>query len=149
MKSHLTVLLLASLSLSTAAAAQTRNPFQPAAPGSGLSKAEVQRIVAEEAAKKNGAAAPGGAGTPSGSPVAPGTGAIPSQPGGIAPPAAMISSEPAVPEESAVDKFFEAGGIFVGCVGSKPMFATKGGKRVYFTSKDLRKSNEARHLVRC
>lgn len=146
-KSHFTALALVALSLSSVAAAQS-NPFQPPAAGGGLSKAEVQRIAAEEA-KKNaaGAADPN---APSGSPVAPGTGSIPSQPMGPAgAPAGMISGPPAEPQISAVDKFFEAGGVFVGCVGSKPMFATKGGKRAYFTSKDLRKSNEARHLVRC
>ena len=139
-KSLFAIAFAFSLLCPTNVSAQARNPFQPPAPGSGLSKEEVQRIVAEEASKKNGA-------VPDGLPVS----GVPVGPGMIPPQLGIpsISSAPVEAEVSRVDKFFEEGGIFVGCVGSKPMFSTKTGKRVYFSTRDIRKSNEARHFVNC
>ena len=149
------------------AAAQS-NPFVPPARGSGLSREEVAEIVRREAAKNGqanqkpatpangapagtanipsqpgGAAAPGAPGAPGGSPVGPGVPTPPVNANG------QMTAMPVVVDADPIAELLASGGSFVGCVGNTPVFKDKVGRRAYFTTKELRKSNEARRYTRC
>lgn len=122
-----------------------------------MSRAQIQEIVRQEvdrakasASKTEASAIPGAPGSPPA-----GTGAavgkLGTQPGGT--PNANVASTapqgPATPASDAVADLVKDGGIFVGCVGGTPVFKDKSGRRAYFTSKELRESNEARRFTRC
>lgn len=126
------------------------NPFAPPPPRGGLSRAEIAEIARNEArsqAEKEAATpdaatpaptpapapAPVQAGTPNGSPVD-GNGALI--------PVAPVILDP-------VEQLISDGGVFVGCIGDTPVFKDKFGRRTYFTSKELKESNEARRYIRC
>ena len=150
------------------AAAQT-NPFVPPTRGAGLSREEVAEIVRREA-ERNRSAQPqtqtGSPTNPPGSvsdipspPGAPGAGA-PGAPGGSPlagagspiPPVNASGQMNSIPVEVPTDPIAELlanGGNFVGCVGNTPVFKDSAGGRAYFTTKERRKSHEARRYARC
>lgn len=140
MKSLGIIFVLAIASVPIASHAQS-NPFAPPArttpppppapaPASEPDDAAVQEIPSQP-------------GTPSGSPVNgnPAAGLptgndgtfIPQEPVIVDPIAELIADE----------------GVFVGCIGNTPVFKDKFGRRAYFTSKEMKESNEARRFTRC
>jgi len=136
------------------------NPFLPPSAG-GISRQQVEEIVRREvrsavetSAVSQTPAMPGapGAGVPSGMPVAPGaTAGLPSQPGAALaqPNVTGGAMAPAEAPGDPVSDLLKDGGSFVGCVGATPIFKDAVGRRVYFTSKELRNSHEARRFARC
>lgn len=146
-----------------AALAQS-NPFVP--PQAGVSRAQIEQIVRQEVERaraqqggKSGTSSPqpsGNPGTPSGpgnpNPTNPAVNGLPQQQGGTpsANTAARGTAGAAAAEASdPVADILKEGGIFVGCVGGTPVFKDKIGRRAYFTTKELRESNEARRFARC
>lgn len=155
--------VLASALLPGAASAQRTqsNPFMP--PSAGVSRDQVQAIIRQEIERSRGGSAgsstptrqPGGPGLPPGGgvqsqlrPGAPGVSGLPQQPGGV-PSASTASGQPAARAADPVADMLKDGGIFVGCVGGTPVFKDRIGRRAYFTTKELRESNEARRFTRC
>jgi hypothetical protein len=150
--------------LAPAAMAQS-NPFVP--PQSGMSRAQIEQIVRQEVERakvqqaKSGTpgnpavpGSPGGQTNPANS-QAKGVNGLPQQQGGT-PNANVASNAPqgggssaAAPVVDPVADLLKEGGVFVGCVGGTPVFKDKVGRRAYFTSKELRESNEARRFTRC
>ena len=142
---------LASLLLSPAIVSAQSNPFAPRA-NSGLTKAEVEAIArkaAEDRAKQSAES-----GNPSPAPATPDQGN----------PAAGLPSQPGVPSGSPVGPGAPMGpqqeldpiaalmaedGVFVGCVRNVPIFKDKMGRRIYFTTKELKDSMAARRFARC
>lgn len=133
--------------VSAPAAHAQSNPFLP--PQQSLSRVQIQEIVKQEVERARAesgakgadanAAKPGASGTPNvnGQPQQPGA-----APGGA--PAA-----PSAPAPDAVADLLKEGGSFIGCVNNTPIFKDKMGRRAYFTTKELRESNEARRFARC
>ena len=160
--------LIAAVLLASTPAMAQRNPFVPPA-GGGMSKAQMQALVKAEvarqaAAAQGGTAAGGGIaaqmkgakpGLP-GAGAAAAVGALPSQTGG-APTGVSTASGKNAPagalaggvNDDPVSKLLEGGGQFVGCVSSTPVFKDKDGRRAYFTSKELKASDEAKRIARC
>jgi len=162
--------LLLGLLLSSTTASAGQNPF--VAPSGNISKAQVQAIIraeiARQAAQAGGAAsaqqtAPVQGGVASqmrgARPALPGSGAaaaigsLPSQ-GGGAPTGVSTASGDGKGAASGnpndpVSVLIAGGGQFVGCVSATPVFKDKDGRRAYFTSKELKTSNEARRIARC
>jgi hypothetical protein len=127
------------VAFSSAAIAQN-NPFVPPQPS--MSRAQIEQIVRQEVAKQQPA------GNPGAKPGAPGAPANAQAGNG----AANNPAAPQKPEAPAIDPVAELlkdGGIFVGCVSGTPVFKDKAGRRAYFTTKELRESNEARRFARC
>lgn len=147
------MLFSAGVIAATAAPALAQNnPFLP--PSGGLSKAQIEEIVRKEIVK-SGPSTPGLPGAPGATGPGgvqgqmKGVGNLPTQQGG-APNANVASNMPQGPApEDVVSKLLTDGGNFVGCVGSTPVFKDKAGRRAYFTSQELRDSNEARRYARC
>lgn len=160
--------LVAALFLSATPAAAQQNPFVPPSSG-GMSKAQVQAIIRAEVARQ---AAQGGAptqGAPDGGvasqmkggkPALPGSGAaaavgaLPSQGGGAPTGVSTATTAPGGKgglggSDDPVSQLLSDGGSFVGCVSATPVFKDKDGRRAYFTSKELKASNEAKRIARC
>lgn len=153
--------VLAALALLPASQAMSQsNPFRPPAAGGGMSKAQIQEMVAQELARQQG-----GGRSPQGGPSGgglnsqlrdPGVNGLPSQRGGrpVANTAggggrAGMGSGGGASAPDPVADVLSDGGQFVGCVSSTPVFKDKVGRRVYFTSKELRESNAARRYAHC
>lgn len=140
--------------MATPALAQS-NPFMP--PQAGMTREQIQAIVRKEIddARKLQPTTP-----TKGPPViGPDGKAIKSavdntRPQGAGVPVANTAAggtpgAPAAPVSDPVADLLKEGGSFVGCVGGTPVFKDKIGRRAYFTSKELRESNEARRFARC
>lgn len=160
--------LVAALLLSTTPVVAQQNPFVPPSSG-GLSKAQVQAIIRAEVARQatqGGATAQGGpagveATMKGGKPALPGSGAaaavgaLPSQGGGAPTGVSTATTAPGgkggldVDANDPVSQLISDGGQFVGCVSATPVFKDKDGRRAYFTSKELKASNEAKRIARC
>lgn len=140
--------------LAPAALAQS-NPFVP--PQAGMSRTQIEQIVRQEVDRARAQAKAAGTDTPTTGPGPNGAkgdvGKLPQQQGGN--PSANTASGggssggPATPAVDPVADLLKDGGIFVGCVGGTPVFKDKIGRRAYFTTKELRESNEARRFTRC
>ncbi|MFZ3481736.1 hypothetical protein [Sphingomonas sp. 3-13AW] len=157
--------LVAALFLSATPAAAQQNPFVPPSSG-GLSKAQVQAIIRAEVARQ---AAQGGATSQQNNadgsvtahmkgpkpPLAASGGSavdgVPTQNGGV--PTGVSTAAGGKPGDMGgndpVSALLSAGGEFVGCVSATPVFKDKEGRRAYFTSKELKASNEAKRIARC
>ena len=126
------------------------NPFVP--PQASISKAQIEQMVRQEVERtrvqggKTGApgANPSGV-NPSDPTVRNAVGGAPQQPGGT--PVANTAAAPEGPDP--VAELLKDSGMFVGCVSGTPVFKDKLGRRAYFTTKELRESNEARRFARC
>lgn len=137
------------------------NPFLP--PQSGMSRSQIQEIVRQEVIRaKAGQVQTPGTPSPAGAPGAPGGGvqsqmrqdpgvaALPGQTGGGGPVnTASGGGASAAKADDPVADLLTDGGIFVGCVGGTPVFKDRTGRRAYFTTRELRESNEARRFTRC
>ena len=146
--------------LAPAATAQS-NPFVP--PQSGMSRAQIEQIVRQEVERAKVQQARTGVPTASGNPSNPnaprpngGVNNLPQQQGGgggvntaSQAPQGTAPASPAAPVVDPVADLLKEGGVFVGCVGGTPVFKDKVGRRAYFTTKELRESNEARRFTRC
>lgn len=137
--------------LAPAALAQS-NPFVP--PKSSVSQAEIQAMIRQEMQKQASSqksSAPVGV---EGQMKDPGVANLPQGKGGN-PSASTASKENGksdVPDINAPDPvadLLKDGGSFVGCVEGTPIFKDRIGRRAYFTTKELRESNEARRYARC
>jgi hypothetical protein len=138
--------------MAPAALAQS-NPFVP--PKSSVSKAEIEAMIRQEMLKQ--------AASQKGAPSAPGVegqmkdqGVMNAPQGkGGTPSASTASKEngksdvPDINAPDAVADLLKDGGSFVGCVEGTPIFKDRIGRRAYFTTKELRESNEARRYARC
>ncbi len=134
--------------VSAPAAYAQSNPFLP--PQQGLSRVQIQEIVKQEverARAESGAKGADANAAKPGAPGAPNVNGQPQQAGGVAPGAAPAT--PSAPAPDPVADLLKEGGSFVGCVSSTPIFKDKMGRRAYFTTKELRESNEARRFARC
>lgn len=132
------------------------NPFVP--PQAGMSRTQIEQIVRQEVERAR-AQQGGKPGSPSPqNPAGPGNpnlprsdvNGLPQQQGGN--PSANTAAQGAGPQTPASDPvadLLKDGGVFVGCVGGTPVFKDKIGRRAYFTTKELRESNEARRFTRC
>lgn len=127
----------------TSSAMAQNNPFVP--PQSGMSRAQIEQIVRQEVerAKQQGGPSSANPNTPGVPPPANGNNNTPATTPAAAP------AKPAEPTVDAVAELMKAGGVFIGCVGGTPVFKDKIGRRAYFTTKELRESNEARRFTRC
>ena len=153
MKARIVFTALSLLMISDVAAAQ-ENPFAPRSNG-GLTRAQIEQIArqeyqAQEAQRQsqNPTPAEGSADAP----VAPGaTDGIPSQAGAPSgSPVAGGSGVTAVVEaEDPVAALIADGGAFVGCARNVPIFRDKVGRRIYFTTKELKASEATRRYARC
>lgn len=165
MKARIVFTALSLMMVSDVAVAQS-NPFAPRSNG-GLTRAQIEQIArqeyqAQQAQRESEApppveGAPGAPGTPAapGAPV-PATGTIPSQPGG---PSGSPIAGSAVSGAAGVTAVVEAGdpvaalisdgGAFVGCARNVPIFRDKVGRRIYFTTKELKASEATRRYARC
>ena len=161
--SRVKTLIACSAAIAAAFSAQPAlaqsNPFMP--PQAGMSRDQIQAIVRQEIEKARasqplptkdgkpaGPAGPNGqpAVSPNGQPVKssiPGASGTPGTPGAPGAPGAA----PAVVDP--VAELLKQGGTFVGCVAGTPVFKDKIGRRAYFTTKELRESNDARRFTRC
>lgn len=134
--------------VSAPAAYAQSNPFLP--PQQGLSRVQIQEIVKQEVERARAESGAKGAAETPGTPGAPKPGAsgapsnLPQQAGG-----APANAGPATPAPDAVADLLKEGGSFIGCVSNTPIFKDKMGRRAYFTTKELRESNEARRFARC
>lgn len=139
-------------SLWASAASAQSNPFVP--PQSGLSRAQIQELVRQEVervkvSQPKPEIGPDGKPLPNAN-VQSKMNNLPTQPGGV--PAANTAGGPQGQPAAVVDvvaDLIKEGGIFVGCVDRTPVFKDKSGRRAYFTTKELRESNEARRFTRC
>lgn len=144
--------LLIGAATAPSALAQS-NPFVP--PQAGISRTQIEQIVRQEverarlqSGKTATPAVPGGT-----NPATPGTPATKAAVDGTAqqkdgkPIASTASTAPQ--GDDVVADLLKEGGMFVGCVGGTPVFKDKIGRRAYFTTKELRESNEARRYTRC
>lgn len=136
-------------------AASAQNPFvRPQA--SGLTKAQIEQIIRQEvqsSVHQQRSGTPTSPTGPNGQPVRPDS--LNQQKGGV--PEANTASR--APQQGAagattaaddpVAALLKEGGVFVGCVSGTPIFKDKIGRRAYFTTKELRESNEARRFTRC
>ncbi len=166
--------VLTALLLASAPAAAQNNPFVP--PQGGISKAQVQAIIRAELAREAQAGGPGAPAGPGG-PGAPAGGVAGQMKGGPAGPAGPGGSRAAAAingltaaqgspngvstaskdgkggvggdSDDPVGQLITGGGQFVGCVSATPVFKDKDGRRAYFTSKELKASNEAKRIARC
>lgn len=134
------------LLLPVMASAQS-NPFAPRSSGSGLTKAEVEEIArqaAEDRASQPAApGAPGAPGAPAGNPAA----GLPSQAG--APGGSPVGGNFEPVELDPVAALMSDNGMFVGCVRNVPIFRDKMGRRIYFTSSELKESDAVKRYARC
>jgi len=132
---------LAPLALFSGAAMAQSNPFAPQNNG-GLTKQQVEEIARNAAAQQNAQNAaptagvpdqPGNpaAGLPNGSPIGPSTETVAIE---IIDPVSQLMSEE---------------GVFVGCVRNTPIFKDKFGRRIYFTTQELKDSDAAKRFTRC
>jgi hypothetical protein len=141
--------------LAPAALAQS-NPFVPPQAG-GMSRAQIEQIVRSEVERAKMQAGRTGVPTLPGTPQNKGVNTLPTQQGGTpnagvasnAPQGGSAPSSPAAPVVDPVADLLKDGGVFVGCVGGTPVFKDRVGRRAYFTTKELRESNEARRFTRC
>lgn len=157
MKARIVFTALSLLMISDVAAAQ-ENPFAPRSNG-GLTRAQIEQIArqeyqAQEAQRQAQNPMPA-EGSPD-APVAPGapatsTDGIPSQAGAPSgSPVAGGSGVTAVVEaEDPVAALIADGGAFVGCARNVPIFRDKVGRRIYFTTKELKASEATRRYARC
>jgi len=143
--------------LAPAALAQS-NPFMPPQQA-GMSKAQIEQLVrqqVEQSVRQQATRTPTTPTVgPNGQPQVRPDG-LPQQTGGQ--PRANVASNAtqgggtsggAAQADDPVAVLLKEGGLFVGCVGGTPIFKDKIGRRAYFTTKELRESNEARRLTRC
>lgn len=135
----------------TPALAQS-NPFMP--PQAGMSRDQIQSIVRQEIEKARASqpATPtrNSTGGPATSPsVASAVANTAQQPGATPSANTASNAAPATPAVDPIGELLKDGGVFVGCVGGTPVFKDKIGRRAYFTTKELRESNEARRFARC
>lgn len=127
------------------------NPFVPPQ-SAGMSKAQIEELVRQtvaSSAKQQPARSnsDGSAGVTS--QMKDGVRGLPTQQGGV-PNANVASNMPQGPAAAdPVADLLKDGGSFIGCVGGTPIFKDKIGRRAYFTTKELRESNEARRFTRC
>lgn len=172
-----TAIAMSLVAMPTLVIAQS-NPFVPPSRGGGLTREQVAEIVKREIEKSGSSRAKGAASGPNGaSPSGPGVpgnpsvAGMPSQPGSApggmpgGPKGSPVGPGSAVPPQltangqvgptsvgmtdDVVATLLSDGGSFVGCAGSTPIFNDKGGRRAYFTSKELRNSHVARRFARC
>lgn len=155
MKARIVFTALSLMMVSDVAVAQ-ENPFAPRSNG-GLTRAQIEQIARQEYQEQqaqreaqNPAPAEGAPGTPA-APGAPGTDAIPSQPGAPAgsPIAGGAGVTAVVEAEDPVAALISDGGAFVGCARNVPIFRDKVGRRIYFTTKELKDSEATRRYARC
>lgn len=156
MKTRIAFATLSMLMLSDVAIAQ-ENPFAPKQQ-SGLTRAQIEQIARQEyEAQEAQRQQQSPESPPVGAPVAPGTEGIPSQPGANGAPggspvagAAGAAGVTAVVEaEDPVAALISDGGSFVGCVRSVPIFRDSVGRRIYFTTKELKNSEATKRYARC
>lgn len=138
---------LAPLALISGAAMAQSNPFAPQNNG-GLTKQQVEEIARNAAAQANAQ----NAGNPApGSPTA----GVPDQPGNPAsglPNGSPVGSAGGTVATEIIDpvsQLMSEEGVFVGCVRNTPIFKDKFGRRVYFTTKELKNSEAAKRFTRC
>ena len=153
MKARIVFTALSLLMMSDVAVAQ-ENPFAPKSNG-GLTRAQIEQIArqeyqAQEAQRQsqNPTPAEGSADAP----VAPGaTDGIPSQAGAPSgsPVAGGAGVTAVVAAEDPVAALIGEGGAFVGCARNVPIFRDKVGRRIYFTTKELKASEATRRYARC
>lgn len=146
--------MVSLLALSDVAAAQS-NPFVPQNQG-GLTRRQVEEIVRQQQAEQAAQpavqqpATPGAPGTPQ-----PATDGLPSEGNGVpggspvagAPGAAGVTA--VVAAEDPVAALISEGGSFVGCVRNVPIFRDNVGRRIYFTTKELKESDAIKRYARC
>jgi len=148
--------MVSLLALTDVAAAQS-NPFVPQNQG-GLTRRQVEEIVrqqqAEQAAQPSAQqpATPGAPGSPQTA-----TDGIPAQPNGTpggspvagagVPGAAGVTA--VVAAEDPVAALISEGGSFVGCVRNVPIFRDSVGRRIYFTTSELKASDAIKRYARC
>jgi hypothetical protein len=141
--------------LSPPVAAQN-NPFvRPQS--SGLSKAQIEQLVrqqVEASVRQNRSTTSPSPVGPNGQPQARPDN-LPQQQGGqpqantaSRAPQGGSSGSPSSADDP-IANLLKDGGVFVGCVSGTPIFKDKIGRRAYFTTKELRESNEARRFARC
>lgn len=148
---------LSLLAVTGPATAQS-NPFVPKSSG-GLTKEQVEEIVRKEAAanaarQNNTPSDPNApAGPTANSPQSP-TEGLPTQAG--APNGSPVAGTPGaagvtavVSAEDPVAALIADGGSFVGCVRAVPIFRDSVGRRIYFTSKELKASDAIKRYARC
>lgn len=133
--------------VSAPAAYAQSNPFLP--PQQSLSRVQIQEIVKQEVERARAENGTKGTSDPLGAPKpgASGTPNVNNQPQQAAGPSGAPA--PATPAPDAVADLLKEGGSFIGCVNNTPIFKDKMGRRAYFTTKELRESNEARRFARC
>lgn len=144
------------VAFSAAPAMAQSNPFMP--PQAGMTRDQIQSIVRQEIEKAKAAQplptkdgkTPGPNG-PNGQPtVGPNGQPVKSQIAGVTPPGAPGGAPGSAPViVDPVAELLKEGGSFVGCVAGTPVFKDKIGRRAYFTTKELRESNDARRFTRC
>lgn len=152
---HICSAALLGVALAPAALAQS-NPFMPPQ-GGGMSRSQIEQIVRQEVERAKSQQARTGVPTLPNGQKPGGVNGLPSQPGGgggvntasQAPQGGSSPASPAAPVVDPVADLLKEGGVFVGCVGGTPVFKDKVGRRAYFTTKELRESNEARRFTRC
>jgi hypothetical protein len=160
--------LVSALLLAAAPAAAQQNPFVPPSTG-GMSKAQVQAIIRSEIARQAGQGGAAAQGIPpaggvasqmkGGKPPLPGSSAAAAinglstqqggAPTGVSTAADGRGGKGKGDPNDPISQLVEDGGQFVGCVSATPVFKDKDGRRAYFTSKELKASNEAKRIARC
>ena len=149
------ILIALTVTATPVALAAQSNPFAPPQRGGGLTREQIQKIAQEEAQKAASTQTPAGE---EGSPPLPAQAGTPNPAAGVPSQNGAPSGSPVgpggmmVPSSASSDPIAELvsnGGSFMGCIGSTPVFKDKVGRRAYFTSKELKESNEARRHIRC
>ena len=157
MKARIVFTALSLMVMSDVAVAQ-ENPFAPRSNG-GLTRAQIEQIARQEYQQQEAQREAQGPASPTGAPdapVAPGTPAtegIPSQAGAPSgsPVAGVVGAGAAVivEVEDPVALLITDGGAFVGCARNVPIFRDEVGRRIYFTTKELKNSEATRRYARC
>ena len=144
--------MVSLLALTDVAAAQS-NPFVPQNQG-GLTRRQVEEIVRQQQAEQAAQPQAQQPGQAPGDPQ-PATDGIPAQqngvPGGspVAGAAGAAGVTAVIAAEDPVAVLISEGGSFVGCVRSVPIFRDSVGRRIYFTTKELKASDAIKRYARC